>query len=254
MSITRWTEIETQLRWRTIAARTAWQTLAALIRSEIANGRKELPWRHRMRAYMNGMTTETYVLYDLQRRDPDAIRAYVNDFERIIKPGRINGWFKHVLQDKLVFAASLAFFGFDKVPTIFGTVFRGNIVWRDPSIDGGSLSELLSQEHRLILKPIRGEGGGGVILLQQDSDNINLNGQRLSRSELDGRVARLDGYLIQKAVEQARYSAQIFPSSVNTIRIVTMRDIHNGHPFIAAAVHSRPCKSPRTRMNPSDSG
>ncbi len=237
MSTPRTAGLKGGLRWRVMAARTAWQTLTALIRSEVANGRSELPWGHRLRAYRHGMTTETYVLYDLRNKESEAIRLYVNDFDRIIKPGRIDGWFKHILQDKLVFAASLAFFDLDVVPEIFGTIFGGTINWRNPIISNPSLSELLARERRLILKPIRGEGGGGVFLLQQESGVILANGKPISKAQLDSRIARLDAYLIQRAVTQAAYSAQIFPSSVNTIRIVTMRDAHTGNPFIAAAAH-----------------
>lgn len=225
------------IRWRITSAHTTWSTLTALLRSEIVNRRDEVPWRHRLRAYVHGLTTETYVLYGLQNRSPETIALYVNDFDRIIKPGRINGWFKHVLQDKLVFAASLAYFGFNNVPEVFGTIFHGRVTWRDRPIGDRPLVELLSREHRLVLKPIRGEGGGGVFLVQQESGVTLLNGKPISQAQLEARITRLDAYLIQRAIHQASYSDRIFPSSVNTIRIVTMCDAHTGLPFIAAAVH-----------------
>lgn len=84
---------------------------------------------------------------------------------------------------------------------------------------------------KLILKPSLECSGQGVQLItKKDNIYINQTGEPVSEEYLS--KCYRENYLIQECIEQSNYMSQFNPTSVNTIRIFTYRDINgNIHPM-----------------------
>lgn len=83
----------------------------------------------------------------------------------------------------------------------------------------GTLGAAFKDYTRLAAKPLCGWGGAGVMLLE------NAGAMPVSGT-----------YLIEGGVTQHAYSAGIFPHSINTIRVMTLRN-DDEPPFILGAAH-----------------
>lgn len=141
-----------------------------------------------------------------------------------------------VLNDKLLFEKVVS--PHAPVPETLALVERGEVFSPLPGGAIGSLEALLEhvQTQAVALKPALGAKGKGVFKLSWDG-GLQLDGRAVQASELEGRLARLDYYLVVPWIAQAPYAAAVFPDSGNTLRLITMRDPVDGHrPFIAAAV------------------
>lgn len=88
-------------------------------------------------------------------------------------------------------------------------------------------------EEKVMLKPARLDSGKGIDVFYKSSDGFyNKNHDRLSKEYLDAYYKQ--DYLIQRCLVQSDFTAQFNPSSVNTIRIATYRDIKGQvHPLEA---------------------
>lgn len=92
-----------------------------------------------------------------------------------------------------------------------------------------SYTEFCKRNHgNFFVKIIDGECGSGIFRLSIDQENIiYINSNQASLSELKELTA--DGtFLIQQIVEQHPLLASLHPQSLNTIRLVTVRNIHSG--------------------------
>lgn len=75
------------------------------------------------------------------------------------------------------------------------------------------------------LKPFEGECGEGIIVLEIKNGKIYLGEQELQIDDLKKRC-RGTTYLIQRKVIQHPIMASLHPQSLNTIRLVTVKNIH----------------------------
>ena len=82
-----------------------------------------------------------------------------------------------------------------------------------------SLAEAIEAHGRIVVKPVSGFGGRHVRLLAA-GEAVPVSGN----------------FIVEGALRQEAYAAEIFPGSVNTIRVFTLR-ADGGEPFIAGAAH-----------------
>lgn len=208
------------------------EVLRSAVASELAEG-AALPLATKLKLWRSGFKTASHRLFGLEHNDP---RDYVSDLE-IARARRINGVFGRMLKDKLLFAPMLE--PYAQVPEVLGLVERGRLQpLTAPSLKGVEALLELSAPRGVILKPVKGNKGRGVLSVRVDgAGEVYLDGQVVSGAEVARRVASLDGYLVVARVQQAPYADRIFSGSANTIRIVTMRDPATGEVFIPAAIH-----------------
>jgi hypothetical protein len=93
------------------------------------------------------------------------------------------------------------------------------------------------ERNDLILKPISGDGGEGLMKISKEDDHFLINKKRVKWNELVSNLKQLDHYLIQERFIQHGFSHDIYPDSLNTLRVGTMIDPETGKPFIAYALH-----------------
>lgn len=96
-------------------------------------------------------------------------------------------------------------------------------------------NDLFESSERLIVKPSRDMGGHGVSLFYKKADGYYDNkGNKLSIEFLLSSFK--SNFLIQECLKQSPYMSQFNPTSVNTIRMATYRDVKTGEIHVLGAV------------------
>ena len=226
--------------WRFHLARSRLPRLYELIRNErsstIAN---QLPLMDQVWSWRRGFLSKSYVDYDFKHND---YQYYLSDYARFVRTWEINGRYREILADKLLFSLTMKMFE-DLVPRTHGIVLKGRVHWlrQDSPLRFGELWPAIADYCRsglgLVLKPIRGGSGAGLFFLLWKTGKLVMNGNPYGRKEFTKHITQLNDYLIEDLIVQAPYSAEIFADSSNTIRLLTMWDIETGEPFIAATEH-----------------
>lgn len=158
---------------------------------------------------------------------PDVSRIYI---EPILNPGDTEKFYNDknsfgLIYDKndmpKVYFRSMAYRFFDDdYNAVFGEDFM-------KCFDG---------VNKLIVKPAKNLGGHGIEFFERDSDGVfmNSNGNVLSLEYLKSTFET--DFLIQEYFIQSDYISQFNPTSVNTIRMITYRDVKTGQIHILGAV------------------
>jgi len=174
------------------------------------------------------MLPERQSLYELSKHD---IGLYLTDVERIMTHG-INGRHGIVLRDKFLSYQVLS--PHTRVPNIQALYMNGKIDHWEPSLD-----EVLrdGMEASLFIKPVTSAGGGGAekIRLKQGS----VLGKDFTQPFEEYITAKLERYpdlFVMSALQQNAFMSDLFPESVNTVRVLTVRDPRTRRPWLARAV------------------
>ena len=95
--------------------------------------------------------------------------------------------------------------------------------------------DLFNNVDKLVVKPAKDMGGTGVALFKRSGKIFLDDGNNELSLQYLRKIYGSD-YIIQECIEQNEYMAQFNPSSVNTIRIATYRNIKTGEIHIMGAV------------------
>ena len=133
-----------------------------------------------------------------------------------------NKWATSVLLEKLGLPAS----------RLYGYVNRerdGLYLFRNG--DGVRLDQHLSQnDARLVCKPLSYTGGRGIFILESRAGQLLIDGVSASFSDVDKRVE--DFFMLEEYVQQHDTLASLNPSSVNTLRLITVRSPQGGIDYV----------------------
>lgn len=112
-----------------------------------------------------------------------------------------------------------------------GKLYDGNYI----VVKRENFHKLFNGVDKLVVKPAKDMGGKGVTLFQRKgADFIDSENNLLSLSFLEETYKT--NFLIQECLKQSEFMAQFNPSSVNTLRIATYRDVKTGEIDILGAV------------------
>lgn len=187
-------------------------------------------------AWRRGFTVENAVIYGLDRVDS---RDYLSDYARVHRCNRINP-VPALFDQKLLLRRVLADRGFAQPETV-ALVTRHGVV-RDPVGDRPCHVPIERLERELV------DAGGSYIVKPQDG----MYGRGIARLEVrDGRLVRRLGTserpfdvardappntLVERALTQHAFWDGLSPSSVNTLRILTLWTPGDPEPFIGKVV------------------
>lgn len=179
----------------------------------------------------HGFSSEKYILYEMTKNN---YRLYLSDFQRH-KTSHINGRYSIILDDKNIFTKLLE--KENVTAKVFGEILGGKLYLNQKEVSLNELKELIILNSKIIIKKRAGGGGKGIYKLHFESENIHLNDQPVSNEELSKFIDKLDNYIIVEHLNQADYANNIYSGTINTIRIITMKDPETGEIFIPIAVH-----------------
>lgn len=199
-----------------------------------------LGWLKRFKMWKLGFLSDKYAAYDLKRNEN---HLYTTDYQEIIARF-INYPYSEVLNNKLIFERFYR--EHIKVPKSYAIIDNGLIYeyrlsdksYNEPKTNiGPELEKLAEQYGKLVMKPIKGAMGAGVMIVGfAGSGRLAINNKIYDTSALEEILRSFKKYFISEYIEQASYSKNIFPDAMNSMRILTMIDPKENRPFIAAAV------------------
>jgi len=203
---------------------------------EELNSRPGLPWKRRLRAWKSGFTSSAWVQYQLDENDPD---LYVTDLSAELSLYKINGIFNPIIADKLIFSRLLTAHQVPQ-PDVIAVIHDGKFFEENASYDPdlpGSLTRSLARYPRQVFRPTWCGRGHGIFVLSQDDEGLRANGKLTTLEQLCAHISQLDRYMVTEFQRQKAYAEQIFPGSVNTLRILTLWDEETSAPYVAAVSH-----------------
>lgn len=234
-----------------------------LVRRELETGSVGLPWRRRLWLWRHGFTSRSGALFTPEDGDH---REYLSNLQHELADDVTEPW-DALLNNKLAFYLLLGAYS-EHLPELYGLVDGGELrrpspgtaaSVRTPSHVASSADEsegvdglvetdrmealawidgYLDGHDALVLKPVYGYGGGGVLVCRRDeTGGYRVNGDPKTADEFAALLDDLEEYLAWAFAEQAGYAAELFPGSANTVRVVTMWDYQTDEPFVVGAFH-----------------
>lgn len=197
---------------------------------------KALPFGKFLQLCRYGFFPSKDELYRFTRYD----RAlYVTD-QQMLMTAYINGQHAIVLNDKVLFAHAVG--PFVHVPKNFAFVDKRCLISLVPEIkDWSDIKALLIREKLLIVKPICGLGGKGIQLLHYDGRDFLSNGRKRPWREMINELSTAGDVIICEYIRQGEFANRLYPHTVNTIRMLSMRHPESNTSFIAAAAFRIGC-------------
>lgn len=114
-----------------------------------------------------------------------------------------------------------------KIPEYYGVV--------SPDMEYQSvITETLNVQDRLIIKPVNGQGGKGIVIAYRRGDNFKVKIGNAEKDIFDFTLT--DRSIMQEVVVQEEKVSKFSSSSVNTIRIVTLYTKSNEAIIISASM------------------
>lgn len=185
----------------------------------------------RIKLLFKGFSNGKYNLYNFKKNNP---KNYLSDFQRR-KTQIINGKYTLILDDKNIFEILLK--NENVVPKTYGTIVRGKITINKEKTSFNNFIQLLKKHGTLMIKKIHGGGGKGVHRIECSNNTFYLNNEKITKNKLSTFIQNTEESIISEYLKQADYSKEIYPGTVNTIRMLTMKDPKTNEAFFAAAVH-----------------
>lgn len=185
----------------------------------------------------NGFVSVSPILYDFDKYDK---KDYLTEWARIRKTPEINGRQRIVLDDKLLFQMMNR--DSEIVPTMVGFT-KNNTLYR---LIDGELLEIGSKDEfsdfvkeypkGLIIRPQTGGGGHGVIKVIIENGVLCFQGACQNIHDFFVKfVNSSKNFVITEVIKQDGLLHEIYPKSLNTLRLMTLIDPYTDQPFIACA-------------------
>lgn len=206
------------------------QTVRNFLRNN-SRQKTTLQGKKKLIAIFNGFYTDSFNLYRLNENDP---KEYLSDFQILLKCPAINGEFSNILNNKLTFA--LFFRNEDRIikPVLY--IQNKRIIDFKSGNELSDFSALIKlEEGDFIMKGATGGGGHGIHLLQVAGESWKLDSKTISKEELLKFLKSRNDLLVFHRLKQTGFANTLNPESVNTIRIITMKDPITNEIFIQFA-------------------
>lgn len=206
--------------------------LQYIFRIVFVKNRFKVSFFKKVRANLSGgFLADQWILYDLDNNDR---HDYLSEFDWY-RTRFINEPFSYMLNNKLICNEILQ--QYIRVPEIYLIKINGTLKAKKV----GMLScedavEILKTHKNLFLK-VFGAGKGLDVNQFTYSDNrIYINGIEKTPTEYKALLESKDNWFICEGIEQHPYADSIYDKTLNTMRIITIRNIDDGNMKVTFAV------------------
>lgn len=180
---------------------------------------------------IHGYSSAKYELYNFKDNN---YKPYLSDFKRR-KTAKINDPYSLIINDKEIF--SKIFSDNNLTAKIYGRIKEGEFYIENTKCSFSKVVSLIKTKRELIIKKVSGGGGKGIYRVTYNNDSLYLDDSPISHQQLKETFDNLANHLITEHLIQEDYSHEIYPGTINSIRIITMMDPVTNQPFIPIAVH-----------------
>jgi len=194
--------------------------------------RQPIPLSRRVGYLRRGFGTKSALIYGLNSGNAD---LFLPDtaWPRMM---HLNGSFGCVLNNKLLFHQVLQAYR-EHLPENHALILEGRLFPLKGSGAGPELDVPRYLEERLpaVLKPVGGSASKGICFLSKRAGGIYLNDEPVSSGDLKALVEKFHEYLVCGHVEQHPVLAGMYPHATATVKVLSVRDVDSGEPFIPHA-------------------
>ena len=170
-----------------------------------------VPLHNKLKANLfGGFLADQWALYDLNMRKK---REYLSEFDWY-RSRYINEPFDYMLNNKVVATEVLQ--QYIRVPEIY------LVSNRDAALD------LIRNKRDVIFKPFGKGKGTGVHRLSYSGQRFEIDGQPAERAVVGRLLENNRDWYLSETVRQHAYADTLYDRTVNTIRIITLRDPGSG--------------------------
>lgn len=184
------------------------------------------PWYKKIRANLTrGFLADQWMLYDFDHNDPS---EYLSEFDWY-RSRYINEPFDFVLNNKI--AANEILKQYVRVPDIYMIKNKGVLSsFEQKKATYQSAVELLKEKGNLFIKPYGAGKGTGVNILIYEEGAIYVDKEKYSEEAFIEFLKTRDNWFLSETMKQHSYLDAIYDKTVNTIRLITLRDVET-HEF-----------------------
>lgn len=166
-----------------------------------------------------GFTADQWMLYDFDHNDKS---EYLSEFDWY-RSRYINAPFDFLLNNKIAAAELLK--QYVRVPESFMIKNDGFLSsFQSEELDYGYALDLLKEKKQLFIKPYGVGKGLGVNILIYKDDTVYIDQDPYTDEEFINFLKNRDDWFISEAMHQHDYLNNIYDKTVNTIRLITLKD------------------------------
>lgn len=181
-----------------------------------------------IRLYCRGFLPNKLEIY---RFNENNWKYFISDRQTFLTSS-INGDYGIIFDNKLL--SSLVLRNVAPVPDTFAVIWDRNVSVAKTG-KNHDLKSLVRESGKAILKPTDKNGGKGINLLEFKNGVYLRNSKVIDGEQLDTLLPESGEFLLTEYIQQGKWAANLYPDTVNTVRIVTMLDPDSRIPFIAGA-------------------
>lgn len=179
-----------------------------------------------------------YYLYGLNVRNFRKTTDYLHYIPFMSRRNELNLSSKHnsscILRDKLFFGVFAKAFGID-TPENVAHIRNNDVLLLSEGLHS-TIDEFISNYNgTFFCKPLDGECGNGVFKLNIKDKHIEINGVEANIKIFSSLITGRD-YIIQRCIEQHPSMKSLHPSSINSLRLVTVRSLRDSQIYVMPSV------------------
>ncbi len=201
--------------------------LRVALRSPIAGTLRPGDWRWVLRGYQ----PETVRLLDLTAKNHS---GYMRDIDKKRVSTNTNEGFSRLFNNKIEF--QFFFENIFPLPRLYCVILDGRILPGSPNYAIMEPMEALEKGISLVFKPVFGGMGRGICFASKEGTDYVINGEPRSEGGMAEFLSGLHQYMVCERIEQHPSLRKLFPGTINTLRVLTVRDPGNGEIGIELAV------------------
>ena len=182
-------------------------------------------WNKLKSNLFGGFIADQYVLYDLKNNDKD---EFLSEFDWY-RSRYINEPFDFAFNNKVICSEILK----HHIRTPENYFIKNKDIIYDFSEGvrkADDVCSFLKEKRKLFIKPFALGKGNGVHMLEAKEGEFFIDGNKCSDEEFICFLDNENEYIICEYMEQHVYAKDLFDRTVNTIRLITIRDIYT-HEF-----------------------
>lgn len=170
--------------------------------------------------FFGGFLADQWILYDLDRNNK---HEYLSEFDWY-RSRYINEPFDYLLNNKVITAEVLK--QHIRVPENYVLKSKGILnSFCGNKVHYEDIFYLLKDRKRLFIKPYGVGKGIGVNLLEYKNKTIYIDEKEFFKEDFIDFLKKRDNWFICEAMEQDEFLNNIYDKTINTIRLITFRDI-----------------------------
>jgi hypothetical protein len=178
-----------------------------------------------------GYLADQYVLYDFRHNDK---KEYLSEFDWY-RSRYINKPFDFLMNNKI--ACNEILQQYVRVPEIYAFSREKLIADFDGrQLDFNDLCSIIAEHHPVFIKPYGKGKGNGVFRLDYRDNMYYADNKALTADEMTAFLKKQKNWMMCEAMSQHEYSSAIYDQTVNTIRLITLREPATGSYKIFFAV------------------